>query len=85
MKFDRSPKVPQSTRYDLVYTEKDETEVERLGSAPEVENQFQSWDKIGSLVLQHMKNESFDEFCKHNNKNYYEVKDKYARLEKLTI
>jgi len=41
---------------------------------------FQTWNKIGDLVLTQLKKDNFDEYCRQNNKNYYMIRDKYARL-----
>lgn len=41
------------------------------------------WDKIGSVVLNDMKNDSFDQICKNMNDNYYETKEKFERLASL--
>lgn len=41
---------------------------------------FQTWDKIGDLVLTQLKKGNFDEYCRQNNKNYYMIRDKYAKL-----
>ena len=41
------------------------------------------WDKIGNVVLNDMKNDSFDQICKNMNVNYYETKEKFDRLESI--
>lgn len=80
MKFDQSPKIVKNAVYDPIYTDQDAQQPIKSPRYAETESKYQTWDKIGALVLQDMKNGTFDEYCKQNNKNYYELKDKYTKL-----